>query len=50
MVDKIRVYNIVSDDYINNKNSIFHGTYYKTRWINHLRYGIRIRIMIIHNL
>ena len=42
MVDKIRMYNIVSYDYIIDNNSIFHARYYKARFINHLVYGIRI--------
>ena len=42
MRDKIRVYNEISDDYAEDKNCIYHGKYYKTRWINNLVYGIRI--------
>jgi hypothetical protein len=42
MVDKIRVYNIVSDSYYSDNNCIYHGSYYKTRFINHLSYGIRL--------
>jgi hypothetical protein len=42
MVNKIRVYNIVSDDYYNDKNSIFSGRYFKVRRINYITYGIQL--------
>ena len=42
MVDKIRVYNLFSYDYIIDNNSIFHGRYYKIRRINRLGYGIEL--------
>jgi len=42
MVDKIRMYNIFSYDYIIDNNSIFSGRYFKVRRINRLRYGIEL--------
>jgi hypothetical protein len=42
MVDKIRVYTEHCKDYYNDKNCIFHGRYYKARFINHLVYGIQL--------
>jgi hypothetical protein len=42
MLDKIRVYEEFSYDYIIDNNCIFSGRYYKIRRINRLRYGIEL--------
>jgi hypothetical protein len=44
MVDKIRTYKDFSYNFYIDNNSIFHSSYYKARFINHLRYGIRLCI------